>query len=63
VDLSKQGQATLPSTIGLELSINPFLRLRVETVKQAAERHAGLTLDSETEVFAVLREWKNNFRN
>jgi hydroxyacylglutathione hydrolase len=63
VDLGQQGQATLPSTLGLELSINPFLRLTTETVKQAAEQHAARTLDSETEVFAVLREWKNNFRN
>lgn len=60
--LRAQGQATVPSDIGRELSINPFLRLGVETVKQAASRHAGRRLDSETETFAVLREWKNNFR-
>lgn len=60
--LRAKGQATVPSDIGRELSINPFLRLDVETVKQAASRHAGRRLDSETETFAVLREWKNNFR-
>lgn len=58
----RAAQATLPSSIGLELSINPFLRLGVETVKQAAEQHAGRRLDSDTEIFAVLRDWKNHFR-
>lgn len=60
--LRAESKATLPSSIGQELRINPFLRLGVETVKQAAERHAGRTLDSETEIFAVLRDWKNHFR-
>ncbi|MGE3530587.1 MAG: hydroxyacylglutathione hydrolase [Steroidobacteraceae bacterium] len=60
--LRSEAKATLPSSIGLELTINPFLRLDVDTVKQAVERHAGRKLDSETEVFAVLRDWKNHFR-
>jgi hydroxyacylglutathione hydrolase len=58
----QQGQATVPSSIGLELSINPFMRLSAETVKQAAATHAGHRLDSETEIFAELRGWKNQFR-
>jgi hydroxyacylglutathione hydrolase len=57
-----EARPTVPSTIGLELNINPFLRVRHETVKRAAERQAGRTLDSEPEVFAALREWKNHFR-
>jgi hydroxyacylglutathione hydrolase len=61
-ELRSQGQPTLPSTIGLERKINPFLRCGFETVKQAAERQAARELDSETEVFAVLRTWKDGFR-
>lgn len=57
-----EARPTVPSTIGLELNINPFLRVRCETVKRAAERHVGHTLDSEPEVFATLRDWKNHFR-
>lgn len=57
------GRPTLPSTIGLELNINPFLRVREQTVKRAAETHAGHTLDSEPDIFAVLRDWKNHFRS
>jgi hydroxyacylglutathione hydrolase len=60
--LRQTSKATLPSSMGLELNINPFLRLGAETVKRAAERHVGRTIDSETETFAVLRDWKNHFR-
>ncbi len=62
LELRSAGTPTVPSSIGLELTINPFVRLSVETVKQAAERHAGRKLDSETETFAVLRDWKDHFR-
>ncbi|MGC3982540.1 MAG: hydroxyacylglutathione hydrolase [Steroidobacteraceae bacterium] len=62
IEKRRRTEATLPSSIGLELRINPFLRLGVETVKRAAERHASRTLNSETEIFAVLREWKNHFQ-
>jgi hydroxyacylglutathione hydrolase len=60
--LRQVSKATLPSSMGLELNINPFLRLGVETVKRAAEQYVGRKIDSETEVFAVLRDWKNHFR-
>ncbi len=67
---------TLPSTIGRERQINPFLRVRTPMVRAAAQqwcRHATSThrgmeissrcaLDSDVEVFAVLRRWKDNFR-
>jgi hydroxyacylglutathione hydrolase len=62
LELRRAGRPTVPSSIGLELRINPFLRTCAETVKCTAEQHAGRTLDSETEVFAVLRDWKNHFR-
>jgi hydroxyacylglutathione hydrolase len=53
---------TVPSTIALEHSVNPFLRCTAETVKQAAEAHVGHTLDSTTAVFAAVRAWKDNFK-
>jgi len=57
-----EGQPTLPSTIGQELSCNPFLRARQPEVAQAAVHWAERALDTPVEVFAALREWKNNFR-
>lgn len=53
---------SLPSTIGHERRINPFLRAAEPTVAGAAARHAGRSLGSETEVFAALRRWKDSFR-
>jgi hydroxyacylglutathione hydrolase len=54
-------EATVPSNIGRERNVNPFLRCHRETVKQAAEARAGRALNP-TEVFAVIRAWKDGFR-
>lgn len=61
-ELRGRSRPTIPSSIGLELRINPFLRTHAETVKRSAERQAGRTLNSESDIFAVLREWKNHFQ-
>ncbi|MDO8705812.1 MAG: hydroxyacylglutathione hydrolase [Sulfuricaulis sp.] len=53
---------TLPSTIGLERRINPFLRSGVMAVRRAAEMHSGDRLSSAIEVFAAVRRWKDSFR-
>lgn len=64
------GQPTLPSTVGTEKAINPFLRAHRPALQTAAQawarqhpevqaRHAGL--DAPTQSFALLREWKNLF--
>ena len=55
-------EATLPSSIRLERNVNPFLRCEQQTVKQAAEAKAGRGLQNTTEVFAVIRQWKDGFR-
>jgi hydroxyacylglutathione hydrolase len=59
--LRAQGLPTLPSTIGLEKRVNPFLRTRHEDVKSSAERHAGKPLPTPVEVFAEIRRWKDTF--
>ncbi len=56
------GRPTLPSTIGLEKRVNPFLRSRHENVKLAAERRAGRPLPTPVAVFAEMRSWKDTFR-
>lgn len=53
---------TVPSTLGLELATNPFLRTGRADVREAAARHAQASLDTPQAVFASLREWKNDFR-
>lgn len=52
---------TLPFRISEELETNPFLRCDVPEVRAAAEKRAGRTLESASDVFAVLRDWKNRF--
>ncbi len=60
--LRDQNLPTLPSTIDLELKINPFLRLHNATIKRAASDYRGKTLEDESEIFCALRDWKNNFK-
>jgi hydroxyacylglutathione hydrolase len=54
-------QPTVPSTIALELATNPFLRCFEPTVVTAAENHADRALESDIEVFGVLRRWKDEW--
>jgi hydroxyacylglutathione hydrolase len=58
----ERDEVTLPSTLGRERRINPFLRSREGSVRTAAERHAGRRLTTDTEVFAAVRSWKDGFR-
>lgn len=55
-------EITLPSTLGRERLINPFLRCREPAVRAAAERHAGHSLPGAVDVFAEVRRWKDGFR-
>jgi hydroxyacylglutathione hydrolase len=59
--LRAAGTPTLPSTMGLERRINPFLRC-TEPAVVAAARREGASDDEPVAVLAALREWKNRFR-
>ena len=56
-----RGEATLPSTLAVEMQVNPFLRCADPAVIASASRHAGWSLTNPVEVFAVIREWKDGF--
>jgi len=60
--LRTQGLPSLPTTLQLEKSINPFLRTAIPSVHRAAENRTGRKLETELEVFTVIRRWKDNFR-
>lgn len=60
--LRAQGLPTLPSSIGQEKRINPFLRTRHAAVAQAAQAHGAADPGDEVAVFAAIRQWKNEFR-
>ena len=58
--LREQGLPTLPSTIGLERRINPFLRCAEPAVIASAHRR-NAEADDPVAVLATLRTWKNMF--
>lgn len=60
--LRAQDLPTVPSTIGQELETNPFLRTAQPAIHTAAHQYARTSLDTPQEVFACLREWKNDFK-
>ena len=51
---------TLPSTVGLEKTINPFLRTHCPGVIKAVQHHDASACD-QVGVFTALRNWKNQF--
>jgi len=57
-----QGLPTLPSSIGQERRINPFLRSREEGVARVARSRGGAAVTDPVSVFAALRQWKNEFK-
>jgi hydroxyacylglutathione hydrolase len=60
-ELRARDLPTLPSTIGQEKRINPFLRSRLPGVSQVVRAHDAASPD-DVGVFAPLRKWKNEFR-
>jgi hydroxyacylglutathione hydrolase len=60
--LREAGQPSLPSTLGLEIKVNPFLRCGEPGVRAAASQHAGQPLAEAAQVFGTLRAWKDQFR-
>ncbi|MBT8058807.1 MAG: hydroxyacylglutathione hydrolase [Gammaproteobacteria bacterium] len=54
------GRCTVPSRLGEELAVNPFLRTRQPPVVSAAqERQPGVSAGAET--LGVIRRWKDSF--
>jgi hydroxyacylglutathione hydrolase len=60
-ELRVAGLPTLPSTIALEKSTNPFLRCTQPEVILAAREHGDATFDDELSIFTALRSWKNGY--
>lgn len=58
--LRRSGRPTLPSTLGQEKHINPYLRCQHAAVRTAAQTYDP-TARTDAEIFAALRRWKNEF--
>jgi hydroxyacylglutathione hydrolase len=56
-----KGQPSLPSTIGFEKIVNPFLRCDDLAIVSAAKKRSQQVSTNEVEIFTTIREWKNTF--
>jgi hydroxyacylglutathione hydrolase len=61
-DLRARNLPTLPSSIGLEKQINPFLRASEPALDRSARAHDPHTPHGPLGVFTTLRAWKNVFQ-
>jgi len=60
--LREQGLPTLPTTIGQELQVNPFMRCdQAEVIAMAKEVSGQTSLPTPAHVLAVIRGWKDRF--
>lgn len=59
--LMAERHCTLPSTIGLEKQVNPFLRCDTPRIRAALKQHTGRSAFGSIEAFAELRAWKDTF--
>ncbi|MFC6672411.1 hydroxyacylglutathione hydrolase C-terminal domain-containing protein [Marinobacterium aestuariivivens] len=59
--LRAAGKPTLPSLIGTEKRINPFMRTATAAVRESASRRAGKPLSGPVATLAEIREWKNRY--
>lgn len=55
----QQNMATVPSLLNDEQQTNPFLRCHLPHMRSAAENFAGRLLPTPSDVFAVVRHWKD----
>jgi hydroxyacylglutathione hydrolase len=57
----ESNKITLPSSIGEQKKINPFLRCANKQIKQNIQNIMNLSANSEVDVFAALRSCKDHF--
>lgn len=59
--LRVQNLPSVPSQLSVELDTNPFLRSSERDLARNVATHCGQELNSEIDVFAATRAWKDNF--
>lgn len=59
--LREANRPTVPSTIAEEKATNPFIRVDIPAVIEAARRRSGIHSSDPVDVFAAIRQWKNEF--
>ncbi|MGI4855974.1 MAG: hydroxyacylglutathione hydrolase [Janthinobacterium lividum] len=59
--LREQGVPTLPTTLGDERRVNPFLRVDAPAIRAALHRQLGRPVGDRLAAFTALRAWKDRF--
>ena len=62
VALRARGEPTLPTTIGHEKRVNPFLRTDDPQLRARLSALLGEPADDRLQAFTLMRAWKNRFR-
>lgn len=57
----EENQPTLPTSIGREMAINPFLRSGEPSVAKGIEKHFAMSIIDPVAVFRQTRLWKDHF--
>jgi hydroxyacylglutathione hydrolase len=60
--LRAAGKPTLPTTIGHEKAVNPFLRADVPAIRATLTLQFGTPVSDRLEAFRMMRGWKDKFR-
>ena len=61
-NLRESGLPTVPTTLGLEIKVNPFMRCHISAVKQSVSQYMGKQSLDPVAIFAGLRAWKDVFK-
>ncbi|MDR5804432.1 hydroxyacylglutathione hydrolase [Caballeronia sp. LP006] len=62
VALRAAGKPTLPTTIGHEKCVNPFLRVDDKAIQATLSTQFGQPISDRLDAFRVMRGWKDKFR-
>ncbi|BBP96875.1 hydroxyacylglutathione hydrolase [Burkholderia sp. SFA1] len=60
--LRSAGKPTLPTTIGHEKAVNPFLRADIPSIQATLSTQFGAPVTDRLDAFRVMRGWKDKFR-
>ncbi|AQG99278.1 hydroxyacylglutathione hydrolase [Burkholderia sp. KK1] len=60
--LRSEGKPTLPTTIGHEKAVNPFLRADIPSIQATLSTQFGAPVTDRLDAFRVMRGWKDKFR-
>jgi hydroxyacylglutathione hydrolase len=60
--LRASGEPTLPTTIGHERAVNPFLRVDEQAIRESLATRFHMRVGDRLTAFTLMRKWKDNFQ-